>query len=311
MLCQTEADIPLFSMDWWLDCVCGEKNWEVLLIEKDEQIVAAFPFYMPQKGNIYMPAYTQTMGIWFNLGFEVENYTKELHRKQVVCKTLISQLPHFNYFSQNFDYSFTDWLPFHWEGFSQTTRYTYLLPDIKDAEYLQKRLSKNIVRNIQKAKNQSRLSVHENIPVELFIQINKKTFLRQNINPTALDNLRQLIEVSISRNQGTILGVFDEEKNLHAAVFIVWQNNRAYYIAGGSDPELRKSGAHIWALWEAILFTSSHAQSFNFEGSMIKGIEHIFREFGGIQVPYFHIHKGELSLYQRVLRKINTIIKTK
>ena len=34
LLCNTEKNIPIFSHDWWLDTVCGEKKWDVLLIEQ-------------------------------------------------------------------------------------------------------------------------------------------------------------------------------------------------------------------------------------------------------------------------------------
>lgn len=33
-LCAVEKNIPIFSQDWWLDAVCGEENWDVIIIEK-------------------------------------------------------------------------------------------------------------------------------------------------------------------------------------------------------------------------------------------------------------------------------------
>ena len=35
---------------------------------------------------------------------------------------------------QNFHYGITDWLPFYWEGYRQTTRYTYMLKDIRNTK---------------------------------------------------------------------------------------------------------------------------------------------------------------------------------
>ena len=62
LLCETTNNIPIFSQAWWLDAVCGETNWDVILIEERNQIVAAMPFYRPLKHVISMPSYTQTMG---------------------------------------------------------------------------------------------------------------------------------------------------------------------------------------------------------------------------------------------------------
>ena len=38
--CQKEKDIPIFSKDWWLDSVCGENGWDVVLFEKGGEIWA-------------------------------------------------------------------------------------------------------------------------------------------------------------------------------------------------------------------------------------------------------------------------------
>ena len=100
----------------------------------------------------------------------------------------------------------------------------------------------------------------------------------------------------------------DEQGRLHAAAFIVWQESSAWYLAGGGDPALRKSGAHSLILWEAIRYVSQYTDTFDFEGSMIPGVERFFREFGAIQTPFFTITKGKLSLLNRACLKIGRII---
>jgi len=83
IVCVNELSIPLYSRDWWLDIVCGENNWDVLLYFRDNEVEAAMPFYTPLKGVITMPAYTQTMGIWFNPEFEDARYSKNLYQEAV------------------------------------------------------------------------------------------------------------------------------------------------------------------------------------------------------------------------------------
>jgi lipid II:glycine glycyltransferase (peptidoglycan interpeptide bridge formation enzyme) len=168
-------------------------------------------------------------------------------------------------------------------------------------------LSENIRRNIQKAKNKYTLTIKKNVPVDLFMEINTQTYKRQGEKVYQPEMLRKIIETARSRNQGDIWGAFDEQGRLHAAVFIVWQDNCAYYVAGGSDPQLRKSGAHALAMWEAIGEVSKTAASFDFEGSMIQGVEHFFREFGAIQMPYYSILKGKMNLRRKIILKINQL----
>ena len=294
-LCAREPSIPVYSRDWWLDCVCGENRWDVLLYCSDHNagvIEAAFPFYVPYKKGIAMPAFTQTMGIWFNPDFEKENYSRNLLRKQNICEELIRRLPEHTYFVQNFHHSFTDWLPFYWKGYSQTTRYSYVFPDIQDIAEIEKNRSYDIRQNIHKALTKYQMEIKTHIPVDLFLEINAKTYERQMQKAYRPEILRRLIETAYSRNQGNTWGAYDQSGQLHAAVFVVWQENCAYYIAGGSDSAGRKSGAHLLALSEAIREVSIISASFDFEGSMIPGVERVFRSFGAIQKPYFTISKG-------------------
>jgi lipid II:glycine glycyltransferase (peptidoglycan interpeptide bridge formation enzyme) len=304
ILCESEPSIPIYSRDWWLDCVCGKDKWDVLLSLKDNEIEAAMLIYLPLKGVITMPPYTQVMGIWFNPAHESESYSKNLYRKQLLCDYFISHLPPHHYFLQNFHYSFTDWLPFYWKGYRQTTRYNYILPDIKNPDKWENQLSGDVKRNISKARDKYRIEIKRNISTELFMRINNLTFERQKTKTVHPETLQKIIDVSRSKNQGDIWGAFDEQGRLHAAVFIVWQDSCAYYIAGGSDPELRGSGAHAYALWKAIGDVAEHSSSFDFEGSMIQGVEHFFRGFGAIQMPFYTLSKGKIYLIERIARKI-------
>ncbi|MDR3267553.1 MAG: GNAT family N-acetyltransferase [Tannerella sp.] len=300
-LCLTEESIPVFSQDWWLDAVCGAANWNVLLIEENNRTLAAWPRYMPRPHLVTMPSYTQTMGIWFAPPAADAKYTSVLERRQALCKQFISRSSTRS-FLQNFPYTFTDWLPFYWNGYRQTTRYTYLLQDLKDADRLRNNMSQNLRRNIRKAQEQYHVSVRQGVSVEDFLQVQKLTFDRQGKkNTQSADALRRLIDVCRERGQGELWGGYDDDGHLHAVAFVAWQKSSAYYVAGGGDPEFRHSGAHSLVLREAIRFVSDRSDVFNFDGSMVPGIERFFREFGAIQTPYFTLSKGKPSLIDRAL----------
>ena len=84
----------------------------------------------------------------------------------------------------------------------------------------------------------------------------------------------------------------DSGGQLHAAIYIVYDQKAAFYLFGGGDPNLRHSNGHALVLWEAIKFASTVSRSFDFEGSMHKNIEPVFRGFGAVQKPYMEITKG-------------------
>lgn len=304
-LCDTEISLPLFSRDWWLDAACGENQWDVLLIEEKERILATLPLYIPHKGIVSMPPYTQSMGPWFAPESKDAKYTSTLGKRQALCKIFTEALKTYPHFLQNFNYRITDWLPFYWEGYKQTTRYTYLLYNIKVEKALWENMSPNIRRNITKAKEKYRITIRKGISIDDFLRIQSLTFKRQHLStPKQQGTLKNLITVCQKRNQGDIWGAYDEKGQLHAVAFIAWQDSCAYYLAGGGDPELRASGAHSLLLWECIRYVTQYTDSFDFEGSMIPGVERFFREFGAIQLPYFTITKGNLSLLYRAWLKL-------
>ena len=308
LLCLSESSIPIYSRDWWLDIVCGEKHWDVLLATQKEAIVAALPIYTPCPGIISMPFFTQTMGPWFAPDADTLSYRRQLTKRQEILKTFIEELKHIPTFLQNFHPDITDWLPFYWAGYEQTTRYTYILDDISDSTHLWQQMSANIRRNITRAEQRYRIVVRRNVPVEDFLRIQGLSFRRQDLDgPKGIPVLRELILRSRERGQGDIWGGYDAEGNLHAAAFIVWQKSSAYYLAGGGNPELRDSGAHSLVLWTAIRELAAHTRQFDFEGSMLPGVERFFREFGAKQYPFFTITKGNLSLWHRMRIKLNSL----
>jgi hypothetical protein len=302
-LCRTEATIPIFSRDWWLDAVCGTK-WNVLLYEEKGRVCAAMPFYLPLPKIVSMPPYTQTMGIWFAEESADTKYATVLGRRQEICKVFVGELKKYTAFLQNFHYGITDWLPFYWAGYRQATRYTYLLHDIGQTECLWENMSVHLRRKITKATKRC-LVVKRGISAEDFLCVHSLTFERQGRKPQHTDYLKHLICLCRERSQGDLWGGYDEAGHLHAVAFIVWQENSAYYLAGGADPALRDSGAQALVLWEAIRTVSAYANRFDFEGSMLPGVERFFRDFGAIQTPYFTISKGKIGLWDKVLIKLH------
>ncbi|MCC8142761.1 MAG: GNAT family N-acetyltransferase [Tannerellaceae bacterium] len=304
-ICEEENDIPLFSRPWWLDIVCGPDNWQVYIQLENNRILSCLPIYSPGNRIACMPEFIQTLGPWFAPEAADTKYRRKLSDRQRICKNYLPYLKQFRYFYQHFNYQVTDWLPFYWDGYKQSTRYTYVLENIADRQMLWNNMASNIRRNITKAKEKYGITVKTGIPVEEFLQVWQQTFRRQNLPlPASRHTLRQLIETSRQRGEGDIWGGYDSVGKLHAAVFVVWQKSAAYYIAGGGDPQWRQSGAHSLILWESIQYTSRFTNTFDFEGSMIQGIERFFREFGAKQIPYFTIFKGNFSLLDKIRLKI-------
>ena len=296
-LCETEA-IPLFSQHWWLDATAGESDWSVVLVKRGGEIVCSLPFMKKTKygfTQLGQPKLTQHLGPWIRPS--EAKYAKAKAFEKKVMTVLVEGLPKHDRYHQNWNPAVTNWLPFYWMGFKQTTRYTYQLSCKDTKECLWGNLQENIRREIQKARNRYNLKLKTDATVEDFIELNKKTFDRQGKKITYKESLVQSIYSECKRrNCCTMLIVADESGAMHSGSMIVRDSKTAYYLMGGSDPQLRTSGAASLCLWESILAVKDSVSIFDFEGSMIEPVERFFRGFGAKQIPFHQITKTNSTL---------------
>lgn len=293
-LCDTERSIPIFSRDWWMDAVCGEENWDVILVEKGGQIVAALPYYFIKKGKgiiISQPMLTQTNGVWIKYPDDQKNSTRLSYEKQTINE-IINDIEKLNIYSynQNFKYNFTNWLPFYWRGYKQTTRYSYVINDLTDLKKIFDNFDHAKRQNIRKA--EKIVKVKFDLGCNEFYENHKMTLNRQGESISyPYELFEKIYNECYKRNQGKIFYAVDESNNIHAALFIIWDENSAYDLISTIDPQFRYSGAANLLVYEAIKHTSNYTKVFDFEGSMIENVENSFRQFGTIQKQYFNISK--------------------
>ena len=290
-LCDDAPEIPLFSQAWWLDATAG-KNWSAVIASKKSGIVGALPFVLKRKWGftqLAQPKLTQTLGPW--LRKTDKSYPKQLAHEKEVLKALAEGLPQAVCYRQNWHSSVTNWLPFYWLGYTQTTRFSYRLDLAGGEAAIWSGLQENIRREIRKAKNRFELQVAPGSLSEV-TRLSEETFRRQSKRPSYPARLVEEIDRAAAARQACDrLVAFDPEGKSHAGAYIVRDLDTAYYLIGGGDPELRQSGAMSLVLWEAILRQPAHVRYFDFEGSMIEPIERYFRAFGALQVPYYRISK--------------------
>lgn len=297
------ADIPIFSKSWWLDAVAGEENWNVVLVEKGGQIRASMPYVIKPKLHykiMTMPVLTQTLGPYIKYPHG-QKYVQRISYEKEVCNALLQQLPDCAYFIQNFHYSITNWLPFYWANYKQTTRYTYVIENLTDLDGIYKNFRSNIKTDIRKA--QKKITVlKKNDALTSLYEMVSMTFERQGKQPPyTYEQLQRLDQACADHNCRAIFVAEDENGQIHSAIYVIWDAQSAYYLIGGGNPKLRSSGANSLLIWEAIHYVSNKTKRFDFEGSMHEPIERFFRAFGAVQKPYYQISKVNSKLLRLAL----------
>jgi hypothetical protein len=282
----------IYAHRWWLEAL-APGNVEIIEVRRGGVLQAAWPLVcvaVDRARHLGMPPLTQKLGILFapSTGKLVEQ--QSMHQR--LSGEMIAKLGEFTTFSQNFHENYTDWLPFHWRGYTQTTRYTYVLEDIADSAALWAGMRPHHRKAIRKAQRQG-VRVRDELPLDTFIELYRMTFARQKLQPPVTDQQIRRIDAALCLNAGRrIFGGVDGQGRVHAAIYVAWADGTAYYLMGGSEPGLRESGAQLLAMWEAVRFAATVAKRFDFEGSMLPGVERAFRGFAAKQVPYFAISKA-------------------
>jgi len=295
--CAQRNDIPLFLTDAWLNTIADESQWDVALIGQMNDVQAFLPYFHKRKMGfniITMPPLTPYMGPWIHYP-EGQKQATRLSFEKKMMDGLIAQLPATDRFIQYFHPAITNWLPFRWHSFEQTTRYTYILPDLSDLQAVYEGIQGNIRREIKKAESQFIVALSDDAGA-LFAMMDRD-FKRKKEKLLFSKAYFQKVFTALSATGNCkVLSATDDKGKVVASVFIVWDAQSAYYLAGAVEPEAKTTGVMSLLLWEAIRHSAMVTKAFNFEGSIREPIERFFRAFGGEQTPYFEIRKVDSKL---------------
>ncbi len=293
--CRSYENLPVYFNDWYLNCACGENNWEVALYVENEQVYGVFPYYWNEISlvgkKIGMPKITPFMGVLLVIPEKMKKVNRGGLEKKIVG-ALIGSLPNVKYFNVRFHRSFINWLPFFWKGFTQQTMYTYVLQDISNLDEVFSNFKSSVRNKIRKASQLVKVEINNDI--EAFYRLNKMSFERQDKKiGYSLSNLVRMDKAFADNNARTIFFAIDDQGKAHSALYLTYDRVTAYVHLIGEDPALRNSGAGALLVWEAINYANKNMglTEFDFEGSVIENIEENRRAYGADPIPYHRIRK--------------------
>ena len=284
--CLRTSDLPIFMQDWWLDAVCAGKQWDVLLSMNDNgEIQAAMPYLLRKRAwmkYIVMPQQTQIGGIWV-AGNE--------NRVSDACQDLVRQLAELglSYYYQHYPIGSPAVEAMRALGFKVKERITYRIEDLTNLDKVIDAFSKNKKRQLQKA-----LSLHAetNMSVEDFYRFHVQCLQKQGKQISYSREFLLVLERKTTRlQQSQILTICNADNEVLAAAFLVWDKKNMYYLIPYYDPQYKDSGASALLVLEAIKLARQKGVTFDFEGSMIRGIANHYKQFGSTRTLYYSVEK--------------------
>jgi len=289
----------IFCKSWWLEAV-SPGGYEFLVLRRGGRIAAGMPVVRYRRWGldaVHMPQLTQTLGVLLAPPTS-ESYEKRLSAEMDLLTELIAAIPRVAHFNTFCHYSLTNWLPFHWAGYQQTTRYTYVIEDLSNLDAVFAGFAHSKRKNIKKA--EQAVTVREDMPPEDFYRHHEMTMRKQGEAISySLDLFRRIHEATYSRQAGKTWYAAGEDGAVQSAIFVIFDPKSAYYLISTIDPAYRNIGSATLLVRDAIKYSASRTRRFDFEGSMVQGVEHSFRKFGAVQKPYFHITRNDLPLWAR------------
>lgn len=296
LLQEKEDELPVFYQPWWLDAVSAGRQWSVAATSDGEGRITGILPYAPARrlGLAFVAPLPLSFGlgpwVFYPPNPDLKAYRRRTHEWKVLTD-LAGQLPAASFIGFKSNYRLDNGLPLQRAGFQQATRYSYVLPSLQDEAQLWDALAGKTRTAVRKAGRALRVTREEDVelPWELTM---KAVRHRQEKLHLPLQWLQQLDQELSRREQRRIYVARDEEKRVHAALYLVWDHLSAYNLLLGSDPDLRQSGAAALLLWEAIKDSRDLAPRFDFEGSQIPGVEEFYRSFGAELWPYYEFTKA-------------------
>ena len=305
-------EIPLFMQDWYLDIVC-KKEWDVLIYSKDNECVAFFPYYIYRKYSFssVRPAmfspyqYPVLNKDYLNKHPKILNNNHSLyHFEGEVSEYFASELDKMR-LSACFLNTTTDFLsitPFVWHRFSASVRFTYIL-DLSNEDVFSS-FSNTLKKKIRKAERELVIT-DKQWDLKQIYTVLQTTFIRQKTTiPYSFELFSNIVTTCEKNNLGKLFVCTDNKDNVLSVLFIAWDSECAYSLIGGSNYDNEQRDAGTFTQYASIMYAKQIGKRrYDFEGSMLKGVENFFQQFGTERKIYISLTK----YYSKIYRFLKTI----
>lgn len=278
---QSSPQGSVFSDHRYLSCVGVVP--EILVVEMNNEIAAGIALPKSKFGLFSTPMFAKHLGVLFAPEISAK-------RARQAAEMLAESLRNLSSFDYNFSTKFLDWLPFYWNGFAQTTKYTYRIcsPDI---EHWKNSISANTRNDISHATKLGLSITRTDNPSRLIDLVNLTYQRRGASAPFKLGFLEKTLCRLLKEGFAEISQANDKNGDPIAAICMVGDAHSKFLILSGYDDDTPR-GTTSYLIAVAIEAALTESCAFDFEGSMIKPIENFYRGFGGQLTAYHRIYNN-------------------
>ncbi|HEY3378032.1 MAG TPA: GNAT family N-acetyltransferase [Armatimonadota bacterium] len=299
-LLATSPQRCIFAQRWWMEIVT-RGGVQLLGCFDTDRLVAGLPLWPCATFGVRRLRQPPLTPYWGPILRPIPGkYATRVSTEMEILRAFAAALTPWQDSMLAFHPSLDNWLPFHWSGYQQTTRYTYRIEALAENLPVGKGLHRSVRNALNRAAN-NQLTIKEMVDPMVIAEMSRLSMARQELQSSL--EIRafwsELSQAATQRNCLLNAVAMDPQGEVHAGYAIVWDDRYAYDLYGGGDPRYRDSGGGTLALQHLLEAAAQVAPGFDFEGSMTESIGRFFRQFGGELTSF-------LAVSRAASRRINT-----
>ncbi len=279
----------LYYYTWWLDVV--SPGWKAIAVYQKGRPVMLWPLPMKTLGPLQaclQPQLTQFGGPLF-APFPQSNHRRHTFQKKALLLA-IQALPRMLFpFDINLHPALQYFLPFTWKKFTLKPRFTYWLPLEKSSWDVEGSFSTDVRRHRKRALKEGFQVMPDDNP-KTFTAIARRAKVMNSKQATLFEALWHAAQ---HRHSGLLLTARGTDGALASAIGVFSDGQRFILIGSATEPALRHSSANTLLVTDAIFRAAAEPgiHTFDFEGSMLPGVEQFFRSFNPQGKMYLNVKK--------------------
>jgi hypothetical protein len=270
----------LYARSFYLDGMA--ENWDALVLGDYE---AVMPLPWRRKFGIrylYQPAFLQQLGVFSN-------------------GAITSALETFFLQAASTRFRFAEiFLNYAHPAKTLPTRTNFVLPLQEPYKQLKTRYKNDLVKNLKRAAR-FELSYSNEANPKLILEAYKEFYGSRMPHVTANDYAR-FERLCLSFQKNAVIRAVKNKDQLLSAALLLQYRNRFYLLASVTWPEGREQEANHFLLDRLINEFAASDMILDFEGSDLPGVAHFYRNFGGMDQPYFFYRHNGLPWYIRWMK---------
>jgi len=285
----------MYANSGYLDCVCP--GWSAVICKDGDQWLGVMPLNICRKvfqEYSLKPALIQYLGIFFSR--MDEKMHRLIHLKKIIIESIIKTIPqNLKLFNHNFSPEFDYFIPFCWNKFEVRPFHSYHLSLDNSLPEIYSDFSKSVTKRIAGSEKLNLKCIENNSVVNLVNMMIERRIIDRKTG----DKFEELWKFIDSKEKGFTIYITNPVTNqIYCGGAFLVDYDRVIFLASALDYRFKKTGAHPLLVWKGIQRAHRIAgiKIFDFEGSMIEGIENYTRSFGASPIVYYNISRNNLAL---------------